>query len=125
MVHLIDKDALVAEIEDKIDKYTKRGEESDAKLDGRGMYWGGVISCLNEMHYYIYNLEVKEVDLDKEIEDYAYSLPHSAEGTSIYVSDAKSPIAREFGIRHDWSYDNVTLIAEHFYKLGLKAQKGK
>ena len=34
---LIDKDALLAKIENKIEKYTKRGEESDAKRDGYGM----------------------------------------------------------------------------------------
>lgn len=41
MKQYIDKDALIAEIESKIEKYTKRGEESDAKRDGYGMYWGG------------------------------------------------------------------------------------
>ena len=61
MLHLIDKSALVAEIEDKINKYTKRGEESDAKRDGYGMYWGGVISCLNEIRSLLDTLEVKEI----------------------------------------------------------------
>ena len=59
---LIDKDALVAEIESKIEKYTKHGEESDAKRDGYGMYWGGVLSCLNEVRTLCDSLEVKEVD---------------------------------------------------------------
>jgi hypothetical protein len=63
MVQYISKDALVAEIESKIEKYTKRGEESDAKCDGYGMYWGGVISCLNEVRTLCDTLEVKEVDL--------------------------------------------------------------
>jgi hypothetical protein len=64
MVQYISKDALVAEIESKIEKYTKRGEESDAKCDGYGMYWGGVISCLNEVRTLCDTLEVKEVDLE-------------------------------------------------------------
>lgn len=63
MTQYIDKDALVAEIESKIEKYTKRGEESDAKRDGYGMYWGGVLSCLNEVRTLCDSLEVKEVDL--------------------------------------------------------------
>ena len=61
MAQYIDKDAVVAEIESKIEKYTKRGEESDAKRDGYGMYWGGVISCLNEVRTLCDTLEVKEV----------------------------------------------------------------
>ena len=64
MAKYIDKSALVAEIESKIEKYTKRGEESDAKRDGYGMYWGGVISCLNEVRTLCDTLEVKEVDLE-------------------------------------------------------------
>lgn len=59
MKELIDKAAVVAGIEDKINKYTKRGEESDAKRDGYGMYWGGVLSCLNEVRSFIDTL-VKE-----------------------------------------------------------------
>ncbi|MBR6375845.1 MAG: hypothetical protein IKR91_06400 [Alloprevotella sp.] len=65
MAHLIDKDALVAEIESKIEKYTKRGEESDAKRDGYGMYWGGVISCLNEVRTLCDTLEVEEVTMSE------------------------------------------------------------
>lgn len=66
-MELIDKSTVVAEIEDKICKYTKRGEESDANHDGCGMYWGGVISCLNEIRSFINTLEVKEVDLENSM----------------------------------------------------------
>ena len=69
MASLIDKSALVAEIESKIEKYTKRGEESDAKRDGYGMYWGGVLSCLNEVRTLCDTLEVKEVDLEDSIKE--------------------------------------------------------
>lgn len=66
MTQYIDKDAVVAEIEDKIKKYTLRGEESDFLQDGNAKYWGGVLSCLNEIHSYLNTLEVKEVDEQKE-----------------------------------------------------------
>ena len=62
MKQYIDKSALVAEIENKIKKYTKRGEESDAKRDGYGMYCGGVLSCLNEIRTLCDTLEVKEME---------------------------------------------------------------
>lgn len=68
MEQYIDKSAVVAEIEDKINKYTKRGEESDAKRDGYGMYWGGVLSCLNEVRSLLDTLEVKESPVDAFIE---------------------------------------------------------
>lgn len=62
MDQYISKSNLVAEIENKIKKYTKRGEESDAKRDGYGMYWGGVLSCLNEIRTLCDTLKVKEVE---------------------------------------------------------------
>ena len=38
-----------AELLARKEKYTRRGEESDAMHDGKGMYWGGVLSALNEV----------------------------------------------------------------------------
>ena len=99
MAKYIDKSALVAEIESKIEKYTKRGEESDAKRDGYGMYWGGVLSCLNEIWTLCDTLEVKEVDLNEEIEKCLKRYHMLAVGR------------KEF-----------TDIAKHFYELGLKAK---
>lgn len=64
MEHYISRSALIAELERRIEKYTKRGEESDATHDGYGMYWGGVLSCLNEILSLCDSIEVKEVDLD-------------------------------------------------------------
>lgn len=34
---------------EKKEKYMKRGKESDASHDGKDMFWGGVISTLNEV----------------------------------------------------------------------------
>ena len=68
MAQYIDKAALVAEIESKIEKYTKRGEESDAKRDGYGMYWGGVLSCLNEIRTLCDTLEVKEINEHDDVD---------------------------------------------------------
>lgn len=65
MAQYIEKSAVVAGIEGKINKYTRRGEESDAKRDGYGMYWGGVLSCLNEVRSFLDTLEVKEAQEPK------------------------------------------------------------
>lgn len=85
---LIDKDAVMAEIKSKIEKYTKRGEESDAKRDGYGMYWGGVLSCLNEVRTLLCDtLEVIEVDFEKELENYWPSFITTQDLIKEYVSD--------------------------------------
>ena len=88
MTQYINKSALVAEIENKIEKYTKRGEESDAKRDGYGMYWGGVLSCLNEIRTLCDTLEVKDVE-DGSLKEFK-SLQHISK-------DLKSTL-------QDWGY---------------------
>lgn len=110
-MELIDKAAVIAEIESKFQKYWKRGEESDVLQDGNAKYWGGVLSCLNEIKTFINTLEAKEVDLEKEIDNY------------FNTSVRKNLLAN----------DNVTLfmqcykVAKHFFELGIavsKTQKG-
>ena len=110
---LIPKDALVAEIESKIEKYTKRGEESDAKRDGYGMYWGGVVSCLNEIRTLCDTLKVKEVDLDSERRKYLTEHFNVYEDGILQSKRSNLPLD---------TYD-VIKIAKHFFELGLKAQK--
>lgn len=46
-----------AELLARKEKYTRRGEESDAMHDGKGMYWGGVLSALNEVLTVIERIE--------------------------------------------------------------------
>ncbi len=104
MAHLIDKDALLAWAKEA---YLCENASMIRKV------------CYKQLLEHLDTLEAKEVDFEKEIEKYAYSLPHSATGATIYVSDIKSPIAREFGVKHDWSYEYVEQIAEHFFELGL------
>ena len=45
---------------EKKEKYTKRGEESDASNDGKGMFWGGVISTLNEVLTMVEQIEAED-----------------------------------------------------------------
>jgi hypothetical protein len=107
MAQYISKSALVAEIESKIEKYTKRGEDSDAKRDGYGMYWGGVLSCLNEIRTLCDTLEVKEVDFEEYYHDF---------------------LQKEwFGNSHVRTVSEMmAFTAKHFFELGMKmAQKGE
>ena len=101
MVQYISKSAVLAEIENKFEKYWKRGEKSDALQDGNAKYWGGVLSCLNEIKTLINTLEVKEMDLEKEIEKYL----------STYWPKEKE------------LHPFLGHMAKHFFELGLKTKK--
>ena len=65
MKQYIDKDAVVAEIVRRQNFHHKRGNQHD--------------SCVEDVLYgilsYIDTLEVKEVDLEKEFDSFAYTLP--------------------------------------------------
>jgi len=91
MTHLIDKDALVAEIERRINEYWNDSENT------MGIY----PYALEEVIKYANTLEVKEVDLEKEIDDW-----YSTMGIPVTTDALKE-------------------TAHHFFELGLKAQKGE
>ena len=100
MTHLIDKDALAAEIERRITAYQKNFDKADNKIaristDGRIQSLKSILSFLN-------TLEVKEVDLEKEIE------------TCLKRHSMLAVGKKDF-----------TDIAKHFFEIGLQvAQKG-
>lgn len=96
----IKKSAIVAEIE-KTEKYAKhRVNEAVDK------YWqihfdGWVTACRSIMSF-LDALEVKEVDLEKELDEWMKYGPHT---------------------NYPWCTipDAIRITAEHFYELGLKA----
>ena len=96
-MNLIDKSALVAEIEKLVDKGKYHEEYDCAYRDGNN----GALYALKGK---IDTLEVKEVDLDEEIENYF----------------------KGFGKFPSVGIDDCIDIAKHFFELGLKvAQKGE
>lgn len=91
MAHLIDKDALVAEI-------TKRKK--------RNVLNEGAFEEDIDILSFINTLEVKDVDLEKEIEEVKHNYKvDDNRHTSICLADI------------EW-------LANHFFELGLRAQKG-
>ena len=56
----INAEKVKAEIKRLQKKYYQRGEESDANHDGNGKYWGGVLSCLNEIHTLVESMEQEQ-----------------------------------------------------------------
>ena len=117
MTQYIPKDALLAEIVKKIEKYTKRAEEADVKCDSDSMYWSGVISCLMEVTSLLHTIEVKKVDLDKEIKEYI-----DDEWCDEYSGDVGNWIRCRRGTS-SMIVEDVKDIARHFFELGLKARK--
>ena len=104
MVHLIDKDALVAEI--------KRRKElvSDPILSGDDLMIGERNAFFNLLSF-LDTLEVKEVDLDREMQAFAllYLEPLKISDSNIGISITMAQLYS---------------CAKHFFELGLKAQKG-
>ena len=95
---LINKDALVAEIESLLDKGKYHDEYDCAYRDGNN----GALCALKGK---VNSLEVKEVDLEKEVK--------------AYMDNEMKFLSDEVG------YDTLLTIAKHFFELGLKAQKGE
>ena len=99
---LIDKDALVAEIERLLDKGKYHDDYDCVFRDGNN-------SALYALKVRINTLEVKEVDLEKETDKW-------------YNNEA----SKEF---ENVLYKDIEKCAKHFFELGMqvsnKAQKGK
>lgn len=106
-MELIDKVAIVAEIERLINDEFQCDSHDEAT---------GFQRALDLIKSFLDTLEVKEVDLEKEISDYlAFYHLHIKDGGRIVFDNNDSPNFM-CDIRH---------IAKWFFELGLKAQKGE
>ena len=106
MTQYIDKDALVAEIERRQRKLCVLSQSSEVELRKNAAMQNGVYCNLLS---FLDTLEVKEVDLEKEIEE------HIKE-----CLDIKFPTTDIELIKKDVAY-----TARKFFELGFKAQKGE
>ena len=98
MTQYIDKTAIKAELE-------KRIEETKGMQPKFDQFWAGQISVFKGVLKMLDTLEVKEVDLEKEIDDYI--------DTMEVWEIQEAPLT---------SIENT---AKHFFELGLKVQKGE
>ena len=102
MEQYISQSALVAEIE------KRRSKNSKNKLNLAAAFED------NYLLSFIDSLEVKEVDLEKTIND--------------YFKDWKFDEELDIMIKpnnYSATFDDMKEVARHFYKLGLKTQKGE
>ena len=100
MAHLIDKDALVAEIERRIASLESFGSENYLHDNCPEQY--AMLVTLKSLIFSIDTLEVKEVDLEKETSFQWSKFCLSSKDKGSFVK-----------------------VAEHFFELGIKAQKGE
>ena len=98
---LINKDALVAEIENIRKHYIERDD-----------FDNGWNFALNKVLSFLDTLEVKDLDLEKELIEW-HKEHFKKDGTFIRMSG--------FYLTNSSQMD----IARHFFELGLKAQKGE
>lgn len=102
MVHLIDKDALVAKIEGL------QGVLQDPAMNRESMqdYAHGGNKIINEIRSFIDSLEVKEVDLEKECDNWRHNHFHDR---------------RDKGASGEYLERSSQLdLAKHFFELGLR-----
>jgi len=100
---LIDKDALVAEIE----RLAKVGRNNASAFDesrNERAIWLQQVDVCNRILSFIDTFEAKEVDLEKEYNDFVEEDP-------VYNKLVNGIVGKA--------------IAKHFFELGLKAQKGE
>lgn len=121
MLHYIDKSALVAEIERRIEKI--RAKQRKDMLNGQCHTFVDDASVriweLNCIKCFIDTLEVKEVDLEKESE-------LIANGIMIDVQANKYNTVVYNTKRNDFNHSHLMLAARKGIELGLKAaQKGE
>lgn len=107
IVQYIDKSALVAEIERLAE--VKPIDEFQPQVQNKIDWLSGKLFAINSLRVFLDTLEVKEVDLEKEIQQHIND-----------CLDIKFPTTDIKMIAKDVEY-----TARKFFELGLKAQKGE
>lgn len=111
VMELINKDALVAEIERLISNGQVKLQESQESNDDESyVAWSEHIATCIRILSFINTLEVKEVDLEKEIDNIWN--PRFNLGW-----DEKSLLSM--------NYEGFATVAKHFFELGLKSREGQ
>lgn len=111
MAHLIDKNPLVEWVEKSIERAKAERVLHPKTILAAKNYL--LIEDYNKLLSFIDTLEVKEVDLEKEIDDYVNSNFSECED-GVLLSDANST---------ELTLLDVAPMARHFYALGLKAKQ--
>lgn len=116
MTQYIDKAAVVAEIERLISNGQTKLKESEECKDYESYIALAerIATCINLLSF-IDTLEVKEVDLKKEINKYISDNFFGSQTMGFFAARTKE----------EPNYQDIALCAKHFFEFGLKAQKGE
>ena len=109
MKQYIDKDTIIAEIERRI-KYDEMVMDHDAQITE---LLSRELNTLYELSSFIKSLDTKEVDLEKEVANW-WNAHYSSKA---YTFEGYSG--------HYMENSTIVSLAQYFYELGLKAQKGE
>ncbi len=124
MTQYIDKAAIVAEIERMLEAITNDSEQ-DVRDRDLGAIYSAQLLVLRNLVQYINTLEVKEVDLKKEIEDFKEKIIKSSKAYRAYREECgiKDPILLDeveeaYYAAYEQCYkDNVKSHREYYQKL--------
>lgn len=112
IMKLIDKDAVMAEIERRIADNKKDIERASHKnLEDYFEGYEDALVLFKEK--FLDTTEVKEVDLEKHLKEDIEDVFFDLDGVAVK------------GATHYLTVEDVKDIAKHFFELGLKAQKGE
>ena len=105
-----DKEKIRAEVERLKMEYDKESIFRTVRGDTAREVFGKLLSFIDSIPE-----EPVSEGIENELERFAYSLPHSADGFWPKDIDPKSVEARiKYGVHHAWSYEKVMVIARHF-----------
>ena len=115
-MELIDKDKVVAEIEERLDKLynilpdaSKVENNNITRTDACNT---GKYMALESFKKFIDTLETKEVDLEKEARKFIKDNCTSLEEPDEFLTTLMQ-------------LDDMVMFAKHFYELGIKTKKGE
>lgn len=100
MVHLIDKDAVVAEIQRLHSAHSGKYGCDEVGIN------------LEYLEDFLDTLDVKEVDLEKEIQNVIHNHFFDLNGIAVVGTSSYATV------------DDMVYIAKHFFELGLKTKQG-
>ena len=121
MARYIDKDALVAEIEELYKEHSNRYECDEATL------------CLDVLEDFIDTLEVKEIGVDLGDPKGDKSAKHIIDTKVLevkevdldYIKDELDRVVKIYKPNENFCWGTLYNIATHFFELGLKAKNWK
>ena len=110
---LIDRNVIIAEIERKLQDLIV-GKKDAVYAEERVISRAKIDMC-KEILSFLNTIEVKEVDLEKEVDDYVNEYFSECDD-GVLISDANSM---------ELTLLDITPLAKHFFELGLKTKKGE